>query len=347
MNTIESGAAASTIGGGWGNWIETNAADSIIAGGFFNTIESGATTSIVGGGQGNDIQAGASFSTIGGGENNQIGASVYGSTIAGGLGNKVYDNYAAVPGGDQNRAYGRNSFAAGHRAFAYDLGAFVWGDTTDADIVSSGRDQFVIRARGGVQLDGPSQTSLYFGKQVRQMINLWGTNYGIGVQAYTTYFRCDGSNPSQNGFAWYQGGSHSDAQANPGPGGVVVMQLLGGTLFVSGTFVSASDRNQKEHFGTVDARDVLAKVVAMPITTWNYKQDTGTRHLGPMAQDFYSAFGVGPDDKHIATIDADGVALAAIQGLNQKLNEKDAEIQDLKQSVAELKKLVQSLAEKE
>jgi cell division protein FtsL len=45
-------------------------------------------------------------------------------------------------------------------------------------------------------------------------------------------------------------------------------------------------------------------------------------------------------------VDESGVALAAIQALNQKLNEKDAEIQDLKQSIADLKKMVQSLAEK-
>jgi hypothetical protein len=65
-----------------------------------------------------------------------------------------------------------------------------------------------------------------------------------------------------------------------------------------------------------------------------------------MAQDFYAAFNVGTDEKHIAPIDEGGVALAAIQGLNQKLTEKDAEIQQLKQSVNELKQLVQTLAEK-
>ena len=63
-----------------------------------------------------------------------------------------------------------------------------------------------------------------------------------------------------------------------------------------------------------------------------------------MAQDFHAAFGLGADDKHIADVDEGGVALAAIQGLNQKLNAKDAEIQDLKQSVAELKALVEKLA---
>ncbi len=65
---------------------------------------------------------------------------------------------------------------------------------------------------------------------------------------------------------------------------------------------------------------------------------------------FQAAFQLGTDDKHISVVDGEGVALAAIQGLNQKVEEqlkaKDAEIQDLKQSVAELKKLVQSLTEK-
>ena len=59
-----------------------------------------------------------------------------------------------------------------------------------------------------------------------------------------------------------------------------------------------------------------------------------------MAQDFYAAFGVGPDDKHIATVDADGVALAAIQGLHQKLQEKDAEIRALNRRLEQLEKVI-------
>jgi len=92
-------------------------------------------------------------------------------------------------------------------------------------------------------------------------------------------------------------------------------------------------------------------VSQLPVQTWAYKNDPGTKHLGPMAQDFYAAFGTGADDRHIAVVDEGGVALAAIQGLNEKVNEKDAKIQEqageiaeLKQSVAELKQLVQSLA---
>ena len=61
-----------------------------------------------------------------------------------------------------------------------------------------------------------------------------------------------------------------------------------------------------------------------------------------MAQDFKAAFYPGRD-KGISTLEFDGVELAAIQGLNQKLNEKDAEIQDFK---ARLEKLEQLIHEK-
>src|SRR5208282_2224695 len=114
---------------------------------------------------------------------------------------------------------------------------------------------------------------------------------------------------------------------------------------ITGNINFSSDRNVKQGFQPVDSRSVLEKVSQLPVQTWSYTNDPGTQHLGPMAQDFYAAFHVGADDRHIAVVDEGGVALAAIQGLNQKLNEKDAEIQDLKRSVAELKQLVQSLGE--
>ncbi len=61
-----------------------------------------------------------------------------------------------------------------------------------------------------------------------------------------------------------------------------------------------------------------------------------------MAQDFHAAFGVGPDDKHIGTMDDDGVALAAIQGLNERLQEKEAPIAELERHLSQLERLVQS-----
>jgi hypothetical protein len=99
-----------------------------------------------------------------------------------------------------------------------------------------------------------------------------------------------------------------------------------------------SDRNAKEQFKPVSGREVLAKVAALPITEWQYKTQGDARHIGPMAQDFHAAFGTGRDDKHITSVDADGVALAAIQGLNEIVREKDAELSRLKsenQSLAE------------
>jgi hypothetical protein len=117
-------------------------------------------------------------------------------------------------------------------------------------------------------------------------------------------------------------------------------------------FTMTSDRNKKEHFTALDRQKVLAKIVALPVTVWNFKSDApDVKHIGPVAQDFEAAFGLnGADDTHISVVDEGGVALAGIQGLNQKLEAetkaKDAEIEALKQSVAELKKIVQTLAEK-
>jgi hypothetical protein len=104
---------------------------------------------------------------------------------------------------------------------------------------------------------------------------------------------------------------------------------VNGNILASGTITGGSDRNIKEHFANVDPRQVLEKVAALPISRWNYKEDAEVPHVGPMAQDFFAAFNVGMDDKHISMVDADGVALAAIQGLNQKVDERDAEIKNL------------------
>jgi hypothetical protein len=91
---------------------------------------------------------------------------------------------------------------------------------------------------------------------------------------------------------------------------------------LTGTISTLSDRDAKERFEPVESRDVLDKVAALPLSRWSYKSDRANRHIGPMAQDFYAAFAAGSDDKSICTVDADGVALAAIQGLNQKVEDR-------------------------
>lgn len=127
----------------------------------------------------------------------------------------------------------------------------------------------------------------------------------------------------------------------------------GTPAYCNGTaWVNGSDRNAKEDFSAINPLTVLEKVTALPITQWKYKtEEQGTEHIGPMAQDFHAAFGLnGDDDKHIATVDESGVALAAIQGLNSKLEAKsqklEAENARLSNEVAELKALVQTLAAK-
>src|SRR5205814_6616494 len=87
----------------------------------------------------------------------------------------------------------------------------------------------------------------------------------------------------------------------------------------SGAWSTLSDRTLKANFQAVDGRDVLQRLVSLPVSTWNYTaQAPSIRHLGPTAQDFRAAFGLGEDDTTISTVDAQGVALASIQGLYQE-----------------------------
>ncbi|MDY7094869.1 MAG: tail fiber domain-containing protein [Acidobacteriota bacterium] len=100
------------------------------------------------------------------------------------------------------------------------------------------------------------------------------------------------------------------------------------------SFNPTSDRNLKQGFEAVDPEQILERLAAIPVTQWSYRGDAaGTQHIGPVAQDFHAAFGVGADDRHISTTDADGVAFAAIQALYQRLMEKEAEIDTLKEQV--------------
>jgi hypothetical protein len=128
--------------------------------------------------------------------------------------------------------------------------------------------------------------------------------------------------------------------------------VAGGAYCTGTQWVNASDRERKEGFQAVDSEAVLQRVAALPLSTWNYKEDPSSRHVGPTAQDFHAAFGFGNDAKAIGTVDADGVALAAIQGLNRKLAQqtaalkaRDAELQALTTTVAELQQAVRRLTQ--
>jgi len=122
----------------------------------------------------------------------------------------------------------------------------------------------------------------------------------------------------------------------------------GGNLTIAGTLTQGSDVAIKENFSDVDPNQVLQKVLALPLSTWNYKaDDPSIRQMGPMAQDFFASFGLGGTDKGIQPYNLASVALAAIKGMEE---EKDAQIQSLEQRnnelaqrVAELESLVHAL----
>ncbi|REF00845.1 tail fiber domain-containing protein [Thermomonospora umbrina] len=79
----------------------------------------------------------------------------------------------------------------------------------------------------------------------------------------------------------------------------------------------------------VDGHDILDKVAALPISTWRYQWEPAhVRHLGPMAQDWKAAFGLGEHDTRINTVDANGVALVAIQALHRRITELERRLAD-------------------
>ena len=300
----------STIAGGRDN--ETKAEYATVGGGRENKATQGYST--VGGGYSNI--AGGGYATVGGGYGNT--ASGFEATVGGGLSNTASgsrttvgggDNNTAsgsratVPGGYHNTASGHYSFAAGYRAKATHTGSFVWSDSTDADFASQREDQFRVRANGGARFD---------------------------------------VNDSQ----WV------DIRSS---GGKVIDTSTGAYLSSGGNWTNSSDRALKENFSAVESQDVLRKLADMPISTWDYRakeadpakaKELGldsnwaeVRHMGPTSQDFYAAFGLGDDDRHISTLDADGVALAAIQGLYHLVQELQAENAALREEVSQLRAL--------
>lgn len=274
----------STVGGGYKN-TATSGALGTVAGGAMNTVSAPAST--VGGGYGNATSG--SYSTVGGGESNAASGN-YGA-VGGGGNNAASGSYSTVGGGNSNCAGGDGSWAGGLRAKVRpgtdpggtgscsglpsypggfgDQGTFVWADSQNAEFVSSGSNQFLVRAAGGI----------YF-----------GTNSTVSI-----------------------------------PADRFINTSTGAYLTNGGTWTNASSRVLKQDFADVDPLDVLGRVLALGISTWRYRGSNEGRHIGPMAEDFKAAFGLAGDGKSIGTVDADGVALAAIQGLNAKLEaERDA-----------------------
>ena len=270
-----------------------------IAGGYANRAGDNAGTvtdadaATVGGGRAN--VASGHLSTVSGGESNS--ASSEWSAVGGGGVNTASGGQSVVAGGYYNTASGGNSVVAGGN---FNTASGAWGTIPGGDSnVAAGEYSFAAGQNAQSQNRG---------------CFTWAD------ASSSTPFVCAGDNAF---IARAAGGFYLRTNA----AATIGVSLTGG----SGTWASVSDRALKEHVTMVDPRDVLERVARMPIATWNYKtQDPTIRHMGPMAQDVHAAFGLGESDRHISTIDADGIALAAIQGLNAKLEsqarEKDARI---------------------
>jgi len=142
----------------------------------------------------------------------------------------------------------------------------------------------------------------------------------------------------QNAWTEYDGASGQWRLYNGASFQVVVQSngntTINGNLTLAGTLTEQSDRAGKHAVEPVDVDAVLAAVGTLPINTWRYDHSPDVTHIGPMADDFYRAFGVGHGPSTISTIDRDGVALAAIQALHALLLQQDAHIAMLEARLA-------------
>ena len=331
-STIGTNSYYSTIAGGRSNTIGDNSTASAIGGGYINQITNASTYAVISGG--NNNVAGGGNATIGGGGynlasgpgsviggggfdgTNYTGNSASGnaSTIGGGCNNFATNSFATVAGGYGNLAGGACSFAGGKNALAAGDGSFVWNSFPGTNYVTPGQEFFIL-GQHGLRVDYNNQ--LASGSGDRWVYIGDGVTGPIFSRVTTTFL------------AW-NGAYLSDA----------------------GVWNNSSDRNRKTDFRDVDPREILQRLAALPIRQWRYTNEVASvKHLGPTAQDFQASFGLGGDDKTIGTIDEGGVALAAIQGLNQELEAKEAklrvqqkELTQLEQTVAQLRQLVDKLA---
>jgi hypothetical protein len=238
-----------------------------------------------------------SYGTVGGGYGNAAGLE---ATVAGGSNNIADNLQATVSGGFGNQATAQFSTIAGGSANrATGDGAIAAGG---AGNIAGGSYSFAAGNRATASDPGEfvwnSSDSVAFNPK---LLGFWGGN-----TANTVNMR------AARGFSFTSGGG---TQCSLGAG--------------TTGWNCASDRSLKDKILIVNPRAVLEKVANLPISTWVM---TGYEalHMGPMAQDFRAAFGLGRDDKTINTTDAQGVALAAIQGLHQMVKARDAEIAKLK-----------------
>ena len=346
----------SFIGGGRTNIVDNDY--SVIAGGRLNYIKR--LYSFIGGGMNNRaiddrsvICGGADnlaneyseYSFIGGGYRNLIRSynpSDKYNTIVGGYINSISNSYHAFIGGGSwnNISYGPFSvIAGGQRNISFEKGTTISGGRANRIV----GEYCTVGGGWSNKVDGYSYYSTIPGGLENR---IYASNYGFAAGRYAKIWH--------NGcFAWADS-NLSDVNTTAenqfiarASGGFVFMTAVNGTTTGaqlpsgSGSWSSLSDKNSKENFKELNGREVLDKISAMYLSSWNYKtQDDDIRHAGPMAQDFYAAFGLGEDELRLSNVDVDGIALTAIKELKLQ---KDTEINDLKQKIELLMKRVELL----
>lgn len=308
-NSAAPGIFGATIaGGGGGIGNRVTASFGTIGGGSQNlagpTVPAlGFDFATVAGGSLNAAKANAS--TVGGGHFNV--ALGFGDTIAGGQGNTSSGGVSTICGGAANLATGDYSIACGGFSnYATAVGSTVVGGYEN---VASGSFSFAAGTRAKAIHDGAFVLSA-----------------GLPNVEFESTLPNQFSVRALGGVRFVSG---VDGLGQP----LVGVHLPQG----AGSWATLSDRDSKTNTTPVEARAVLERVSKLNIATWSYRsQDASIRHIGPTAQDFFTAFGVGEDSRHISTVDADGVALAAIQALYELVREKAREIEELKTRLSKI-----------
>jgi hypothetical protein len=314
-------AIDSLVGAGAGN--RATGARSVIVGGGYN-LASGPWSFIGGGGResgsglagttAQDHVAAGKWSVIGGGMGNRAGSSTAqtGATVIGGERNQATNTDATVAGGTFNVASGPYSgIGGGQHNTASGSGAFVGGG---ANNTASG---VAATVPGGSANVASGDYSFAAGQRAK------ANHAGSFVFADTSAF--DFTASANNEFAVRATGGVRLVTAIDGTGA----PMAGVTLAAGGgSWTSLSDRAAKKDLVEVDGRTILASLASMPIYTWRYKAEvSGALHMGPTAQDFRAAFGLGDSERTITTVDSEGVALAAAKALHEQLQRQNAVLQ--------------------
>lgn len=324
---LDCDGCGATVGGGWNN--SAVAGRATVSGGEGNT--SGAMYATVGGGINNTVD-GFAATVSGGGENIVSGDR---STVGGGFLNSVTATYGTIAGGGPSDVFNPETTA---NRVTDDYGTIGGGGNNQAGDTDGNATTGAYATVAGGRANTASGGNSTVGGGYN---NIAGGDYSFAVGWGANN---DAAHDGVFLFADSTGEGLSSIAANEfavrATGGARFLTAAGTTTGAtlaagSGSWSSLSDVNAKNNFEAVDGRAVLEAVTRMDIATWNYRtQDDSIRHMGPVAQDFSAAFGIGENDTTISTVDADGVSLAAIQGLYEMMQEKDAQIAELQAQVS-------------